>query len=303
MMNRGRSPRDRRHVEETYAWRAFEDPHHDLRYVTWRLRTPGAISFVLDTDRRPWQIEDPYSVPIRTSGLHQITDTGTFVDVTPIPEVYEIQGVLYDNDFQAIVRGLFHVPVLMGFFLRIREYELLISRLFVRSPTKIIKLLLTMHGQIPDNCDQWNIASLKETFAHFFLTLRMLAIRYPDLQVDDDYLSTEAHTLGVVDCNGRVVSDVVDELWKPNPAMGLNILLLQRVSKIFRWDGRPTSLDSLKNLLSINGTDEIENHPESVAKVPSPQVVYMGTVVDDLNRQCRRLTDVRRVLNEVLQFE
>lgn len=302
VMNRGRSPKDRKRAAETYAWRLFEDPHHDLRYITWRLRSPGAISFVLDTDRRPWQLGDP-SVPIRTSGLHQITATETFADVIPIPEVYEIQEVLYDNSFQAIIGHLFHVSALTSFFLRVREYELLISRLFVKSPAKIIKLLLTMHGQIPDNCDQWNIATLKEAFTHFFLTLRLLAIRYPDLQVDDDYFSAQAHTLGVVDCNGRVVSDIVDELWKPNPAMGLNILVLQRVSKLFRWDGRPTTLDSLKNLLSINGTDEMESRPESVARVPSPHVVHIGTVVDDLNRRCRRSSDIRSVLNEVLQFE
>jgi hypothetical protein len=296
VMNRGRAPKEMKRANETFAWCSFKD-NGNLRFVRWRLREPGVISFVLDTDHRPWQIGDPHSLPIPTSGLSRLTEAGGFEEVVPIPEVYEIQDVLY-RGFDSFINENFRGRLLRRHFGSIGEYERMLSRLFARRPDKIIRLLLLFHG-VSANCDTWEAGQFKAAFSHFLLTLRLLSERYDDLHIPDDYLEADGVTMGVVDCNERSSIHIVDELMMdPTNLSDLKVVLLQRISKLFLWDGRPTNLQTLKDRVSVNRAGAVDGAGESVSRAPSPKVVAVKTVVENLNNNCANLKDIRRVLND-----
>lgn len=299
VMRRGRPPAAfKSHLsDEHFAWCSHAD-NEILHYIRWRIRTAGVISFVLDTDRRPWQLGNAESVPINRGGLHKITDNERLEEITPVPEVYELQEVLYGR-FSAFIAATFHKDILQRYFESVAEYERLLSRLFVRRPTSILNLLLTFQD-VPINCDHWNLTELEGTFSYFLVTLRLLSDRYDDLQLQGNYLRGEGLTLGVIDCDMRASPDIIDDLIKkPSRIADLDILFLQRVSKLILWDGAPTKMSVLKGRISINGTGEAEE-VGSVSRAPSPQVVDVGSLVTALDGRCRQIADVRRVLNELL---
>jgi hypothetical protein len=300
VMRRGRPPVDlKSHLgAERYAWCSLKD-NEDLHYVRWRLRSPGAISFVLATDQRPWQLGNTESVPISRGGLHKIRES-SLEECFPIPEVYEMEEALYDN-FDSFLETIFQVDALKRHFGSVSEYERLLSSLFVRRPIKLVKLLLSFQ-KASANCDHWDIESLKGTFRYFLLTVRFLSERYNDLAIPDDYFSAEGRTLGVIDCDERPFIDILDELMNrlilPS---NVEVLLLQRISKLISWDGSPIRLEELNSLISVSKPASL-TVPGSVARAPSPHIADVGSVAGHLNQRCLTAADVRSVLNESLRF-
>ena len=83
-MRRGRPPEEfeERHPFDHFAWCSHKTNevhrNEDLHYARWRLRCAGAISFILDTNPRPWLPADLESIPVRAPGLHMLTDANEF---------------------------------------------------------------------------------------------------------------------------------------------------------------------------------------------------------------------------------
>lgn len=302
VMRRGRPPREfeNRNSVEHFAWCSLrtQDAHlnEDLHFVRWRLRGAGGISFVLDTDRRPWPPANLDSMPVRRPGLQRIVDADRFEPVHPIPEVYELQGALY-GDFQSFVEETFQADALKLYFSQIAEYERLLETLFIDRPHAVLRSLLLFHA-VPLNCDRWDLNSLRDVFRYFLLTLRILNERYDDLKVVDAQLHADVHTLGIIDCKDRSFVEILKKLnSKVELVLDLDLLFLQRISELFPWDGRPTELDALNGLISVSKQKGVIA-PGSVARAPSPKMADIGSIVRNLNQQCGTVADARRLLNE-----
>lgn len=308
VMRRGRPPVEykERHAHEHFAWcshnESAEHLNDNLHYARWRMRCAGAISFILDTSRRPWPPGNLESMPINNPGLRRLTNADTFETVHPIPEVYELQEVLY-RDFQFFIDACFQVNELRYYFGPVVYYEDLLKNLFTSSPIKIIELLLILHN-VPVNCDHWDMDKLTSAFKHFLLTLRLLSERYDDLCVLEEQLHADTRTIGVMDCEQRSFVAILSELKNPAIAIqNIDVLLLQRISELYPlWDGAPTGLEELQNSIKTNRPTGTETVLGSISRAPSPQIADVGFIISMLNREYLQDNDIRRVLNDILRF-
>ena len=240
-------------------------------------------------------------MPVRNPGLYRLTDADQLEAFRPVPEVYELQEVLY-RDFQSFIGAIFQVDDLRCHFRRVVDYESLLNNLVARSPRKIIGLLLVLY-EVPVNCDHWNLVSLADPFRHFLLTLRLLSERYGDLRVLKDKLHADARTFGVMDCDRRPLFTILRELRNPQTAIqDIDVLLVQRISELYQWDGAPASLEALYNDISMSRPSGANGAPGSISNAPSPQIVDVGLMISKLNQGCMHSNDIRRVLNEILRF-
>ena len=82
----------------------------------------------------------------------------------------------------------------------------------------------------------------------------------------------------------------------------IDVLLVQRISELYPWDGTLTRLDDLQGIISTTRADGAEGVSGSISKAPSPHVVDVGSIVTSLNRECSDGNDIRRVLNEIFRF-
>jgi len=305
VMRRGRPPAEykKKHAFEHFAWCSHEGgsshQNDDLHYARWRLRLAGAISFVLATHPRPWPPGDLDSLPVGHPGLFRLTDMNQFESVCPCPEAFELQDVLY-TDFRSFIDGKFETSSLRHYYRLIDAYELLVENLVARSPRKILGLLLALHGASV-NCDHWDTHRLADAFRHFLVALRLLADRYPTICVANDWLHADAKNLGIVDCKNEalhgVLNDLADPLITPQDT---DVLVLQRLSDLYPWDGSPLTLEELRSRISTSKTEDSGAHGTSVAKAPSPKIADLGVIVSRINRECVDTASIRRVLDDIL---
>lgn len=306
VMRRGRPPIEfkTRHAFEHFAWCSHRTDDHlnnDLHYARWRLRCAGAISFVLDSHPRPWLPGNVESLPVRRPGLYKMTDTEQFQDISPIPEVYELHEVLY-NDFESFIDAIFHEGILRTHFRRADDYEELLNNIVASSPHKIMEFLLMLY-EVSVNCDHWDLISLHEAFRHFLITLRLLSERYNDLQILDDKLFADAQTFGIMDCRQKGFFDILTELRNMLTAIqGIDVVLVQRIIKFDQWDGQPANLEELYNRISTCRPAIAEEITGSVSRAPSPKIVDVGSILSSLNYYFSTSNDIRRGLNEILRF-
>lgn len=305
LMRRGRPPAEylKRHALEHFAWCSHpasgEHRNNDLHYARWRLRGAGAISFTLNTNRRPWRPGDSTSIPILQPGLHAFTGENDLQRLSPVPEVFELQEVLYSK-FEIFIRGVFHSDTLRRHFQTPTAYEDLLGRVVSSSPCKIVHFLLELH-EVPINCDHWNVAVLTEPFRHFLLTLRLLSERYSDLEVRGEDLRADARSFGIIDCKELSLPSALDRLRSTSEGIEhLDVLLLQRVSELLMWDGAPTSLDAIEREISSVKCAGQEDDFGSVTRAPSPQIVDVNSILDKLNCECTDASNIRRTLNGIL---
>jgi hypothetical protein len=277
VMRRGRPPKElkTRPAVEHYAWCSIttNEAHdnEDLHYARWRIRCAGAISFILDTDRRPWVPNGLESVPVQNPGLHRINDAGQFEIITPVPEVYELQEALY-HDFQIFIDKLFHAKALSNHLGTIPEYERLLHSLFTRSPRQIMRLLLTLH-EASVNCDHWNPVLLENVFKHFLVVLRLLSEGFTDFAVVEDYLRADTQKLGIMDCGQKSITTILDHLQASESMIhDIDLLLVQQMGDLHFWDGKPKSLEALINLVSTSRVTDEAAVSTSVARAPSPRI-------------------------------
>lgn len=306
VMRRGRPPKEfkTRPAVEHYAWCSIKSneihDNQDLHYARWRIRCAGAISFILDTDRRPWVPNDLESVPVQNPGLHRITDVGQFESITPVPEIYEMQEALY-HDFKSFIENLFYTKTLSNYLGTIPEYERLLQSLFTRSPRRIIALLLTIH-EAHINCDHWNPALLESVFKHFLVVLRLLSEGFTDFAVVEDYLRADSKRLGIMDCGQKSITTILDHLQSPESMIhDVDLLLVQQMGDLHSWDGKPKSLEALINLVSTSRVTDEAAVSTSVARAPSPRIANASSMITNLNHKCKKATEIRSVLNEFLQ--
>lgn len=307
VMRRGRPPEEyaSKRAFEQFAWCSHKTAaahlNEDLHYVRWRLRSPGAISFILDTDRRPWFPGNRESLPIRQPGLHKFTDADALEPVSPIPEIYELQEVLY-NGFDVFIHAVFQVDELRRYFGDVAGYESLLNRLCASSPRNIIDLLLVLQD-VCTNCDHWNMVELADAFRHFVLTLRLLSERYDDFCVVEGQLRADARTFGIMDCNQHTLLSVIGQLKNLATKMqDIDVLLVQRMSERPLWDGAPTSVETLQNTISTTKAAGVGGAAESVSRAPSPQIADIGALIAAMNSGYARVNDTRILLNEFLRF-
>ena len=135
---------------------------------------PGAISFILDTDRRLVGAKRssnpcPSKIPV----CIESTTQANLKSSRQCRKFNELQEALY-HDFQIFIDKLFHAKALTNHLGTIPEYERLLHSLFTRSPRQIMRLLLTLH-EASVNCDHWNPALLEGVFKHFLVVLRLLS--------------------------------------------------------------------------------------------------------------------------------
>jgi len=306
VMRRGRPPEElkTRPAFEHYAWCSIRSDevhdNQDLHFARWRIRCAGAISFILDTDRRPWVPNDLESVPVQNPGLHRITDAGQFEIITPVPEIYELQEALY-HDFQSFLEKLFHKKNLSNYLGTIPEYERLLQSLFTRSPRQIIRLLLAMH-KAHINCDHWDPDLLEGVFKHFLLVLRLLSEGFTDFAAVDDYLRADSQMFGILDGGQQSISAILDHLQSPAGLIhDVDVLLVQQMADLYAWDGKPKRLEDLINLVSTSRVTDPDAVSISVARAPSPRIANVGSMISHLNHKCKSATEIRSVLNEFLQ--
>lgn len=307
VMRRGRPPLEykKKQAFPHFAWCSHRGSashlNDDLHYARWRLRSPGAISFILSTHPRPWPPGNLESLPVCRPGLHRLTERNQFEPICPIPEVYELQEVLY-RDFYTFIDAKFGVPHLRCHYKQVAVYESLLDSLVARSPHEIIDLLLVLQDTSV-NCDHWDMDLLVDVFRHFLVALRLLSERYSGLGVVNGRLHAESHNFGIVDCNQKSTFAILEDLADPQTIpRDIDMLLLQRISELFPWDGVPTNLEELQNRVSMSRAPDTTRSPGSVAAAPSPWIADLGTIINRLNRDYGVRNDGGRVLNEILRF-
>lgn len=287
VMDRGRPPDElvAGTADQFFAWKQFNLSHGErdiLRYVLWRLRYPGMISFLLNLDETPYRGPiDENSIPIEQVSIRRISGD-TLVDLTECPEIYELKEVILQNHHGTLL-GQFRHAVHKHLFGSSEGHLASIDAIFVsESPKKTIETMTCIHKESRDmaNCDQWHKHDAALTY--FLMSLRLLHVAFENLRAILGRLDSDGRAALIIDCEEMQMQHVLEkEQTIRDRCRDVSTLLLQRI-ELYGWDGRPCSFDQLVNNVKVTKARRTRSN-DSIAISRSPNTVSFQHLISSLN--------------------
>ncbi|MGA2624463.1 MAG: hypothetical protein ABSF91_11460 [Bacteroidota bacterium] len=288
VMDRGRDPETLigRNSQTCFAWRVISKRPTDTanlpRYVLWRIRDAGVISFILNTDNRNFQINDENLVPVEEALAWSITNTD-ILKFQEHPEIYELKEFLFSG-FEGFVKELFIAPEIREFMGNLDAYLNLFDTLFRQRPVDIFDSLMRIHDErskIP-NCDYWGRD--KDMFMHFILSLRLLQIAYSTLKTDSGSFESQGTRFTVVDCGGRQDLSMREKISTSFiDAPKNSVIILQRLIALHNWGGELTQLEDLSDAVKVTKVPNVMGNLHSTARAESPSVIAFTYLTNTIN--------------------
>ncbi len=306
VMNRGRPPHTLNDsvAEPLYAWKSFKKEHGEndsLHYVLWRIRHPGVISFIINTDDRPSRILRENITPIEEPGVERFDDDFELMGIDHIPETYEFEEILL-RQFFSFVQSLFIRNSLVRYFGNINLYKNIFDKIFQERPHDLIETLTLLHAEEhkATNCDTWE--DIDELFEYFLVSLAILHTKHEQLSLNRNIFDIGDKYVSIMDCDN--MHDLVFREEKSDFLSSLNtdsqLLLLQRLKYLYEWSGEPKKIDELLNSVKQNKVHGRTSRPYSTTRPEYPYVLSLCYLVNKLNEdsEYKDVETIREKLNE-----
>lgn len=289
VMDRGRPPDEfiGGVADCTYGWKQFSlDPTERdiLRWVQWRLRHPGLITFLLNVDEAPYRgTGDENSIPIREPNILRLNGYN-FETLQECAEVYELKEIVLQTPESELSKEFKHSSH-KKMFGNQRSYLSVVDKVFCNEPpTQLVAVLACVHDdpRCMTNCDHWH--KHHEPIKYFLVSLRLLQTAFDDLKANMGALTCDVKKfILIVDCEWKEESYVQEKAEAIRThCRNVTHLLFQRI-QLYDWDGRSLRFDEFTDNVQVTKSRTRKKRRDSISISKSPYIISYQHLVNSLN--------------------